>query len=492
MGKIIIVGLGPADYGNLTINTLNLIKSSGCLVFRTEKHPLIEDLVKEGLAFQSCDDIYDESEDFDEVYDKISQRILSLAAHNSEVVYAVPGHPLTYEKSVQLIIEKARDLAEVQLLPAVSFIDAISIALKTDFSSGVKIIDGLRIEEQKPDTNCANIITQVYNRFIASEVKLNLMNYYKDEQCICVIRGAGADVEKLHWIQLHELDKIDWVDYLTSIYIPDARDNKKYSDIDDLVLLMKTLRGENGCPWDKKQDHQSLKPYLIEECYEVIDAIEKEDAEAMVEELGDVLLQVLLHAQIGFENDEFDLNDVLTLLSNKLIKRHPHVFGDVSVSNEIGAQKSWEATKREEKGIKKYLETLLNIPKAMPSLTRSYKVQEKAALAGFDWDDVAGAMEKVDEELSELKEVYKSIKTDKIEEEVGDLLFAVVNVARFLKVQPELALKATIEKFINRFKFMEEIALSLGKNLDIMTLHEMDVLWNKAKTHEITKKIKNY
>lgn len=491
MGKIIIVGLGPAGYGNLTIDTLNLIKASKCLVFRTEKHPLVDDLIKKGLVFQSCDDIYDESEDFDQVYEKISQRIMNLAADNSEVVYAVPGHPSTYEKSVQLIIEKSKGIAEVQLLPAVSFIDAVSIALKTDFSSGIKIIDGLRLGEQKPDANCANIITQVYNRLVASEVKLSLMNYYKDEQRICVIKGAGSDVEKMQWLELHELDKIDWVDYLTSIYIPEARDNKRYSDIDDLVLLLKVLRGENGCPWDKKQDHQSLKPYLIEECYELIDAIEKEDAEAMVEELGDVLLQVLLHSQIGFEDDEFDLNDVLTVLNKKLIKRHPHVFGDVSVSNEIGAQKSWEATKREEKCIKKYLETLLNIPKAMPSLTRSYKVQEKAALAGFDWDDVTGAMEKVDEELLELKEVYKTTKIDKIEEEVGDLLFAVVNVARFLKIQPELALKSTIEKFINRFKFMEEIALSLGKNLDIMTLHEMDVLWNEAKTHEITKKIKN-
>jgi tetrapyrrole methylase family protein/MazG family protein len=488
MGRIIIVGLGPADYGSLTIDTLNLIKAAECLIFRTKKHPLVDDLIKEGLIFQSCDDIYDEAKDFDQVYEKISQRILALAAHNSEVVYAVPGHPLTYEKSVQLIIEKSKGLAEVQLLPAVSFIDAVSIALKTDFSAGIKIIDGLRLEEQKPDVNCANIITQVYNRFVASEVKLSLMNYYKDEQLICIIRGAGANIEKMQWLKLHELDKIDWVDYLTSIYIPETKDNKRYSDIDDLMLLMKILRGENGCPWDKKQDHQSLKPYLIEECYELIDAIEKEDTEAMVEELGDVLLQVLLHAQIGFEEEEFDLNDVLTVLNNKLINRHPHVFGDVSVSNETGAKKSWEATKREEKGINKYLETLLNIPKAMPSLTRSYKVQEKAALAGFDWDDVTGAMEKVDEELSELKEVYKSTQIDKIEEEVGDLLFAVVNVARFLKIQPELALKSTIEKFINRFKFMEEIALSLGKNLDIMTLHEMDVLWNKAKTLEITKK----
>ncbi|NLN49816.1 MAG: nucleoside triphosphate pyrophosphohydrolase [Clostridiales bacterium] len=492
MGKIIIVGLGPADYDSLTIKTAKILKSAKCLILRTEKHPLINDLIKEGINFQSCDDIYETSEDFDEVYERISDRVIHLSKENSEIVYAVPGHPFTYEKSVQLIIEKSKGVAKIQLESALSFIDALSVALKVDLSSGIKIIDGLRMEEQKPDVNCANIITQVYNDYIASEVKLSLMDYYKDEQEICIIKGAGAkDLESIQWVELHEVDKIGKMDYLTSIYIPKVEKDKKYSSVDDLVTLIKVLRGENGCPWDKKQDHNTLKPYLIEECYEVIDAIDKNDTEAVVEELGDVLLQVLLHAQIGKEDGEFDLRDIATVLNNKLVNRHPHVFGSASVSDETGAKKSWEESKKEEKGIKRYSDILIDIPKAMPSLTRSYKIQEKAALAGFDWDDVTGAMNKVDEELTELKEVYKSSKIDRIIEETGDLLFSVVNVARFLKIQPELALNATIEKFINRFELMEEIALSLGKNLAIMTLHEMDMLWNKAKTHEITKNNKN-
>lgn len=492
MNKITIVGLGPGDYESLTLKTLNIIKKATCLVLRTEKHPLIEKLKDEGIEFSSCDDIYDSSESFEEVYEKISQRVLNFADEYKDVVYAVPGHPFVAERSVQLIIEKSQGLAEVTIESAMSFVDAVSAALKIDISSGLKIIDGLRLDVQKPDINCGNIITQVYSKFIASEVKLKLMDYYNDDYKICIIKAAGVEnSETLEWIRLYELDKVEWVDYLTSLYIPPSTDNKKYKSMEDLLDIMDTLRGNNGCPWDKKQDHKTLKPYLLEECYEVVDAIDSEDIDLLIEELGDVLLQVVFHAQIGKEDGEFDINDVITRLVEKLIVRHPHVFGDVSVSNESGALKSWEASKREEKGIQTYTETLINIPNAMPSLTRSYKIQEKAALTGFDWDDVSGAMAKVDEELIELKEVYNSQKKDRIEEEIGDLIFAVVNVARFLKVQPELALKATIEKFINRFRFIEESALTLGKKLDTMSLSEMDLLWNKAKTHNITKNDKN-
>ncbi len=490
MGKIIIIGLGPGDYENLTLKTLNILKSAKCLVLRTKKHPLVKDLMKLKIDFQSCDDIYDNSNDFEEVYEKISDRIINLAKEKDEVVYGVPGHPFVAEKSVQLIIEKSKNIIDLKIESAMSFIDIVSAALRIDITSGLKIIDGLRLGEQRPDTDSGNIITQVYSRLVASEIKLKLMDYYRDDQRICVIRIAYG-VEKSKWIMLYELDKIDWLDYLTSIYIPPIKEKKKYNTISDLISLMEELRGENGCSWDRKQDHKSLKPYLLEECYEAMEAIDKEDIDSMIEELGDILLQVVFHAQLGKERGEFDINDIITGLVNKLINRHPHVFGDTITSTEAGAERSWESAKRKEKKTHRHVETLIDVPIAMSSLIRSYKIQQKAALVGFDWDDVEGAMDKVDEELAELKEVYKSSNNVKIEEEMGDLLFAVVNVARFLKIQPELALKATIEKFINRFKIMEELALSLGKNLAIMSLYEMDSLWNKAKTHNFTKNDKN-
>ncbi|WP_372995159.1 nucleoside triphosphate pyrophosphohydrolase [Lutispora sp.] len=493
MGKITIIGLGPGDYNSLTIKVENIIKSAENLILRTSKHPMVDRLSAMGVKFESCDYIYDSADTFEDVYETISQKVLEKALGGKNVVYAVPGHPLAAEKSVELILDKAKGKVEVEIEGAMSFIDAVTASLRVDISSGLKIIDALRMDKQKPDTDCGNIITQVYSKLVASEVKLILMDYYKDDQKICIIKAAGVEnQEKMEWIPLYELDSIEWVDYLTSVYIPPASENKRFKTIDDLVNLMETLRSEKGCPWDRKQNHESLKPYLLEECYEVIDAIESGDVDQLIEELGDVLLQVVFHCQIGREAGEFHINDVITNLIHKLITRHPHVFGDVEASDESGALKSWEASKRDEKQIDTYTEVLKAIPKAMSPLLRSYKVQEKAALVGFDWPDVDGAMAKVDEEVLELKEVYKTAKKDKIEEEIGDLVFAVVNVARFLKVQPEFALVKTIEKFITRFSYIEEIALTEGKKLEKMTLEEMDLLWNKAKTHKFYKNDENY
>ncbi|MDD2480579.1 MAG: nucleoside triphosphate pyrophosphohydrolase [Lutispora sp.] len=492
MGKITIIGLGPGDYDSLTLKVENIIKNAQTLILRTEKHPMVDKIAAMGIRFSTCDDIYDSSQTFEEVYETICDRIINIALEGKDVVYGVPGHPLAAEKSVGLILEKSKGKIDVIVEGAMSFIDAVTASLKIDISSGLKIIDGLRLDKQRPDVNCGNIITQVYSKLVSSEVKLILMDHYKDDQRICIIKAAGVkNQERMEWIPLYQLDSIEWVDYLTSIYIPPAAEDKKFKSMDDLVDLMEYLRGDEGCPWDRKQNHNSLKPYLLEECYEAIDAIESDDIDQLIEELGDVLLQVVFHCQIGKEAGEFHINDVITFLVDKLISRHPHVFGETLANDEGGALESWEASKRDEKGVNTFTETLIAIPKAMSSLTRSYKIQERAALAGFDWPDVDGAMAKVDEEILELKEVYKSVKKGKIEEEIGDLLFAVVNVARFLNIQPELALVKTINKFINRFNFVEENALKEGKKLEEMTLEEMDLLWNKAKTHNFTKNDKN-
>ena len=273
MGKIIIVGLGPGDYNSLTTKVEDILKNAENLILRTVKHPVVDKLQDMGIKFESCDDIYDSAENFEEVYDKISQRIIARANEGQNVVYAVPGHPLAAEKSVELILNKADGKTEVIVEGAMSFIDAVTASLKIDISSGLKIIDALRMDKQKPDTDCGNIITQVYSRFIASEVKLILMDYYNYDQKICIIKAAGVEnQEKLEWISLYQLDTIEWVDYLTSIYIPPA-ESKKFKTMEDLIELMETLRGEKGCPWDRKQTHETLKPYLLEE-YEVIDAIE--------------------------------------------------------------------------------------------------------------------------------------------------------------------------------------------------------------------------
>ena len=489
MAKISVVGLGPGDYGSLTVAALETIKSAKKLIFRTEKHPTVDYIKKLGIDFSCCDDIYDNSESFEQVYQEIGQRVVKAAQEYGDVVYAVPGHPMVAEKSVENIIKAANNEIEVVVGSAVSFIDAILTLLNIDPSYGLKIIDGLSMDHQKPDISCGNIITQVYDKFAASDVKLRLMDYYNDEFKIYIIKAAGVpQLEKVEEIYLYELDRIDWVDYLTSIYVPAVKENPKHKSLDDLVSIMDQLRAEDGCPWDKEQTRESLRPYLLEEAYEVLDAIEKNDVELLQEELGDLLLQVIFHSQIAKEDGEFDIRDVITGIVDKLVIRHPHVFGDTKATSESGALRSWEKAKREQKGIEEYTKMLTDIPEVLPTLMRSYKVQQKAALAGFDWENVEGAMEKLEEELRELKEVYKSDDKKVIEEELGDLLFSVVNVSRFYKIQPELALKATIEKFIKRFAFIEKTALKLGKKIDKMSLNELDELWNLAKSTYLEKK----
>ncbi len=247
---------------------------------------------------------------------------------------------------------------------------------------------------------------------------------------------------------------------------------------------MNKLRGPGGCPWDAKQTHESLKPYILEEAYEVLEAIDTDDMYLLEEELGDLLLQVVFHAKIAEENGHFNMKDVSDQICEKLVRRHPHVFGDVAVDSAEEVLVNWEAIKREEKSEKAHVDSMARIPKEIPALMRSYKIQSKAADVGFDWDDVNGAIEKVKEESQELFEIIHGGDKEKIEDEIGDLLFAVVNVARFMKIRPEFALTKTIEKFIRRFTHVEASVKKNGKKLQESTLEEMDGYWNEAKNLE--------
>jgi len=259
---------------------------------------------------------------------------------------------------------------------------------------------------------------------------------------------------------------------------------KERYDYNDLLKIMSMLRAPNGCPWDREQDHKSLKRYLIEEAYEVLEAIDEENPSKLCDELGDLLLQVVFHAQIAKENGQFDMGDVVHGVCAKMVNRHRHVFGDEEAETPDDVMDIWEKIKKEEKGLTTQTQALKEVPGNLPALMRSFKVQQKAAQVGFDWDNVDDAMLKVKEELNELEQAYKSGNEACIEEELGDLLFAVVNVSRFLKVQPELALTATVNKFIRRFEYVERCAAEQGKQLTDMTLKEMNALWDDSKRLE--------
>ncbi len=479
-----ILGLGPGAKEALTIGAVWELENNKNVFLRTEKHPTVDYLREKKIMFDTYDSVYENTDSFDEIYLNIANDLIKKHNTLGNLIYAVPGHPLVAEKSVFNLIELCKkNNIEYKIIPAVSFIDAIIESLMIDPIEGLKVIDSFDINNQVLDKRIGTIITQVYNQLIASEVKLKLLEEYNDETEIYYVRAAGIEEEEsIRKIPLFELDMQEDIDYLTSIYIPKDLKNKK--DFNDLLDIIEVLRGENGCPWDREQTHKSLEKALIEESYEVIDAIDQEDDNSLIEELGDVLLQVVFHASIGKEDGYFDIRDVIQEICDKMINRHPHIFKnftEVSSSEEVLV--NWDDLKKKEKGYNSITEEMNGIAKGLPSLLRAHKVQEKAKRVGFDFDNVSFAINKVKEELKEVIDVYNTENVEKIKEEVGDLLFSCVNVARFLKVDEEIALNCTIDKFIKRFAYIETAAKEKGIELTDMKLDEMDRLW------EISKKV---
>ncbi len=252
-------------------------------------------------------------------------------------------------------------------------------------------------------------------------------------------------------------------------------------NLSELTALMARLRGPDGCPWDRKQTTSSLKPFLIEECYEVVDALDENDPEKVKEELGDLLFQIIFHARIAEENAQFTIHDVIAGSVEKMTRRHPHVFGDARLTTDKEVLSNWEEIKKKEKGYEERTSILEGVPRHLPSLLRAHSLQERAARVGFDWSKIDEALPKLDEEISEFKESLKSKDAAGIEEELGDIFFMLVNISRFLGVNPEEALRKTISKFIHRFRYIEEHAANEGKSLNDMTLDEMEMLWQESK-----------
>jgi tetrapyrrole methylase family protein/MazG family protein len=252
-------------------------------------------------------------------------------------------------------------------------------------------------------------------------------------------------------------------------------------DISDLIEIVKVLRAPGGCPWDREQTHESIKKNFIEETYEVIEAINKKSPAMLKEELGDILLQVALHAEMERELGNFEFNDIANDIVKKLIIRHPHVFGDVSAQTEEEALSSWDNAKAQSKGIKNQSESMLSVPRELPALMRAQKIQHKAAKAGFDWDNADGAFDKLDEEINELKIAMAHGDKSEIEDEFGDVLFSCVNISRFLKVDSEEALTAATDKFLERYIEVEKLAKESGVDMKEASIEELDALWDRAK-----------
>lgn len=482
--QIVIIGLGAGDLDQLPLGVYRTLQQEKNLFLRTKEHPVVAELEKEGIQFHSFDAVYEKHDQFAAVYEEITEFLL-VEANRAPVTYVVPGHPLIAERTVQLLLERGpkREI-EIAIGGGQSFLDAMFQSLKMDPIDGFQLLDGTALVKEDLLLRSHIIIGQVYDSFVASDVKLTLMEKLPDDYEVYIVTAAGSKEEVVKKIPLYELDREMVISNLTSVYVPPVKDEQiLYKNFSKLRGIISELRGPNGCPWDKKQTHQSLKKYLIEESYELLEAIDNEDIDHMIEELGDVLLQVMLHAQIGEDDGYFSIDDVIEGLSSKMIRRHPHVFGGKAVENEADVLRNWQEIKKQEKGgaVKSVLE---GAGKGLPNLLRACELQKEAAKVGFDWKTVAPILDKIKEEIEELSaEMGENSQFDDMELEYGDLLFALVNFARHYNINPEQALHKTNQKFIRRFAFLEQKAAEKGRKLEAHSLEELDDYWNEAKKH---------
>jgi tetrapyrrole methylase family protein / MazG family protein len=479
--SIEVIGLGAGDLEQLPLGIYKKLTKMNTPVFvRTLDHPVIQALEAEGVVFTSFDEVYNKHESFEAVYEEIVQLLLEESTKHP-VLYTVPGHPMLAEKTVQLLLEQNE--VPVHISGGQSYLDALFTALKIDPIDGFQFVDGTGFRRDHLNYRHHIVFCQVYDRFIASEVKLQLLEDLPPDYPVTIIDAAGSKEEKLLTIPLEELDRSMEVSNLTSVYIPPVPDHLLHHTFNRLREVIAILRGPNGCPWDKEQTHESLRQYAIEEIYELIDAIDEEDDEGIIEELGDVLLQVMLHSQIGEDDGYFSIDDVIKSITDKMIFRHPHVFSDVTVNSSEEVISNWQELKQKEKGEKRK-SILDGIPSSLPSLLKAYKLQRTAAKVGFDWEDVQDIWKKLEEELQEVRVAISDNDEQEIKKEFGDVLFVLANLTRYYQVNPEEALSLTNRKFIRQFSYIEKKLKENGKDIMHSNLEEMDLYWNEAKERE--------
>jgi tetrapyrrole methylase family protein/MazG family protein len=487
--SITVVGLGSGGEDQLTLGILKVLERSVHRYVRTADHPAVADLKLRGITFESFDSVYEQLDSFNEVYEAITGKLIEVAKAfaDDEVVYAVPGHPMVAERTVQLLKQHAStEGITLKVLGGESFLDQAYTRLGFDPIEGFQLLDAADLMREHLRPRLHTIIGQVYDVFTASEVKLTLMNVYPDDYPVIVGQALGvAGQESIQQVPLHELDRLASYGNLTLVYVPASADDRlRRRSFERLHEIVSILRSPGGCPWDQEQTHQSIRKNFIEETFEAIEALDLDDPDGMKEEFGDVILQVLLHSQMEEETGAFDVYDVLAELNDKLIFRHPHVFGGENAMDAEEALQSWEKMKAEEKkrkGVPERLSILDGIPKDLPALPRAHKQQKKASSVGFDWPDLKGVFDKIEEELQELRHAAAKESPERQQDELGDLLFAVINASRFLKADPEEALSSTNRKFAARFKYIEDQLRISGRTFEQTDLPEMEAWWQEAK-----------
>lgn len=440
-----IVGLGPGDGGSITIETFSLLRETN-VILRTKIHPTVEFLDEWGISYISMDEYYEKSRDFEDVYKGITKKLVEYFKESSgEMTYCVPGNPMIAERSVTELISLCEtEGIEYRVYPAVSFIDTILATLKRDPINGLLILDSIDLKEKGLNDQADTIITQVYNKRVASDVKLALSRYVDDEAEIIYIKSAGIrDEESVRRIPLFELDRQEDVDHLTTIFIEKENIKRGFNDFKRTV---DALREPDGCPWDREQTHESLKRFMIEEAYEAIDAVDRNDMDDLCEELGDVLLQVLLNSRIAEENGYFDIGDVIRGVDSKMISRHPHVFSGLKLDTSDEVLKNWEKIKKDEKGKIELSEKLEQIPKSIPAFLRALEVAKKAATYGVK-------KKTYDEALNDLRSDLAKAGPES-EDDMAKLLYNAAILSDSLGFEPETLLNRQVDREIKKLQML--------------------------------------
>jgi tetrapyrrole methylase family protein / MazG family protein len=480
---VVIVGLGPGGHEHVTLETLDAVDRIPRRYLRTAVHPSA-DLVPDAVTF---DHLYESADTFAEVYQRIADDLVAAAAEHGEVLYAVPGSPLVLEQTVRHLLHR-HDVA-TRILPAMSFLDLAWARLGIDpVEAGVRLVDGHDFAVGAAGERGPLLVAHTHANWVLSDIKLAAD---LGDEPVTLLQALGTADERIVPTTWAEMDRTIEADHLTSLWIPrlEAPVGVEYVRFHQLARLLR-----ERCPWDIEQTHQSLVPHLIEETYEVVDAIRALDPDDpatddhLIEELGDLLYQIEFHATIAEQDGRFTIADVATGIHDKLVRRHPHVFGDLADADlDTGAVLSnWDEIKRAEKGRTSLFD---GVPRSLPALSYAAAIGAKASKVGFDWPDVHGAFPKIAEETAELAELARAVPLDPDGEalaagELGDLLFAVVNVARHLRIDPELALRAAADKFRTRFEGVERLAAERALDLRAADLATLDALWDEIKAAE--------
>ena len=480
---ITLLGLGPGNPALLTRQAWQVLEGASEVYLRTRQHPTVAGFPA-SLRVHSFDTLYEQNESFEDVYAHIVAQVLELGQRPEGVIYAVPGHPFVAEATGPEIARRARQMGiPLQVVEGLSFIEPVLSALGLDPFPQLALVDALELGSFHVPTfppDMPALIAQIYSPMVASEVKLTLMEVYPDQHAVQLVHGAGTPQVRVEALELYEIDRSPHIGLLTTLYVPPLGAATSFEAFQEIIAH---LRAPNGCPWDREQNHQTLRSSLLEETYEALAALDADDPQAMREEFGDLLLQIVLHAQIASEYGEFKMADVLRGIHTKIIHRHPHVFGDVEVDGVGKVLQNWEKLKADERQANGKLEAGLldSVPVALPALIQAEEYQKRTARVGFDWSDIQGVVDKVCEEVEEIRAAEGNERAA----EIGDLLFAVVNLARWCEADAESVLREANARFKRRFSSIEQTARAQGKKVAELSLKEMDDLWEAAKKNEL-------